>query len=197
VGKVPQGYKGGRGKNLGLWVKGIRVVHKLCLEHPSHIGQESPGIVLGSSKLSKLRIAGGHGLRMVGNNGSRNCFKESSSCPFRIQSFDSSSIQSRYVLSSSNNSRLFRSGERTSSSFFGSKTCSRSRRCHPIFGRPSHPATRLLRCARSSSCSGSLHGLSGEEPECLGKGHSRKIQTLPGTPLSLGQGKSWECLGST
>jgi hypothetical protein len=53
--RVPHKYKGGRGKDLGLWVKGILNVYKRCMGNPFLIGQESPGTVLGPLKLSKHR----------------------------------------------------------------------------------------------------------------------------------------------
>jgi hypothetical protein len=54
--RVPQGYKGGRGKDLGVWVKRIREVYQRCRKQNSDLGKESPGIVLGPRKLSKHRI---------------------------------------------------------------------------------------------------------------------------------------------
>jgi hypothetical protein len=45
--RVPQSYTGGRSKNLGLWVKGIRERYQRCLENPSRLGQESRVSVLG------------------------------------------------------------------------------------------------------------------------------------------------------
>jgi hypothetical protein len=55
---VPARYVGGRTKNLGQWVKGIRNVYRRGLKDPSTLGEESHGIVLGSNKLSKIRIEG-------------------------------------------------------------------------------------------------------------------------------------------
>jgi hypothetical protein len=54
--RVPHGYTFDRCKGLGLWVSDIRQAYQRCLIHPSRMGKESPGIVLGLNKLSKLRI---------------------------------------------------------------------------------------------------------------------------------------------
>jgi hypothetical protein len=54
--RVPNGYTGGSSKDLGLWVKYIRRVYTKCLKNNSRLGEESPGVVLGTNILSKLRI---------------------------------------------------------------------------------------------------------------------------------------------
>jgi predicted secreted protein len=54
--RVTCSYKGSRNKKFGLWVKGIRNVYQKCLQKTSYLGEESPAIVLGPNKLSKLRI---------------------------------------------------------------------------------------------------------------------------------------------
>jgi hypothetical protein len=50
--RVPRGYKGSRGKALGLWVGQIRGRYK----NPSRVNDERPGIVLGACSLTKKRI---------------------------------------------------------------------------------------------------------------------------------------------
>jgi hypothetical protein len=50
------GYTGGRTKDLGAWVKGVRDVYKQCLSKTTLLDKECPWILLGSCKLSKLRI---------------------------------------------------------------------------------------------------------------------------------------------
>jgi hypothetical protein len=56
--RVPQRCTDGRNKDLGLWVKHIRQNYQRCLKYPSRMGEESPGIVFGQNKLSKVRIEG-------------------------------------------------------------------------------------------------------------------------------------------
>jgi hypothetical protein len=53
---VPEGWMGGRSKNLGFWTKRIRDSYQKCRKKPTLLGDESPGIVLATYKLSKLRI---------------------------------------------------------------------------------------------------------------------------------------------
>jgi hypothetical protein len=56
---VSQGYTGGRGNDLGVWVQRIRERYQKCLKNPSLLGEESPGWTrtnLGPRKLSRHRI---------------------------------------------------------------------------------------------------------------------------------------------
>jgi hypothetical protein len=54
--RVPRSCTIGRKRDLGVWIKRIREVYCRCLKNPALLGEESPGIILGPSKLSTNRI---------------------------------------------------------------------------------------------------------------------------------------------